>query len=139
MNVHFVAPHLFIMYAFCLYFDYDHILCYILKYPIGLAYTYYVQNYYQHEMKCLQKIMLDELKVSAGLFQPVHDIQGHTDQKWSHSVITLIITLRHDWTIKCLMRDLILLKFVRNQKYNRPNFDDSGFLLNSFINKRFAN
>ena len=139
MNVHFVAPHLFIMYAFCLYFDYKHILWYILKYPIGLAYTYYVQNHYQHEMKCLQKIMLDELKVSAGLSQPVHDIQGHTDQKWSHSVITLIITLRHDWTIKCLMRDLILLKFVRNQKYNRPNFDDSGFLLNSFINKRFAN
>ena len=45
--------------------------------------------------------------------------------------------MRHDWTIKCLMRDLILLKFVRNQKYNRPNFDDSGFLLNSLINKRF--
>ena len=36
----------------------------------------------------------------------------------------------------CLMRDLILLKFVRNQKYNRPNFDDSGFLSNSFNNKR---
>ena len=35
------------------------------------------------------------------------------------------------------MRDLILLKFVRNQKYNRPNFDDSGLLLDSSINKRF--
>ena len=67
-----------------------------------------------------------------------HDIQGTTDLKWSHSVIQLVITLRHDWTIKHLMRDLIQHQLVRNQKYNRPKFDKPGF--SKFITRsKFAN